>query len=133
MPIPVTLLSLVGPGFALPENACRGITGKLAPISASAQVERDCNGNAMDLSVAQFRKYRVELSCTDQESPRFGFGDTDSDSDDGIWPGDLVTVTLQPQLGSAAPMTIHCIVMDWSESHDEYEQDNSWSLTLEEV
>lgn len=133
MPIPVTLLSLVGDGFVMPENSLRGITATLAPIPQAADIDRDCNGNAINLSATQFRKYRVSLTCTDQESPRFGFGDTDSDSDDGIWPGDIVTVTLQPELGSSAPMTLECMVVEWQEQLDEYEHDNAWSLTLVQV
>src|SRR5574341_337271 len=128
---PPTLLAFSGPGFDLSQYSLRGLTATLEPIAQSAQVVRDINANALDLSNASFRKYRVTISCSDQESP--GFAEISSGAD-GIWPGALVTVTLVPQLGRAAAMTLNMIVVSpWRESADEYAAENSWSLELEQV
>lgn len=121
-----TLLSLTGAGFALSDYAVRGMTVELTQITQSAQVLRDINGNALDLSVAQMRKYRVTVTCRDQESPAFAEG--------GIWTGALVTATLIPQLGADDAIEIDCIVVEpWTESREEYEAESSWQLVLEEV
>lgn len=126
-----SLISLSGPGFDLSLYALRGLTADLSPIDQSAQIERDVNGNLMDLSAPELRKYRVTIGCTDQESP--GFASMSSDAD-GIWPGSLVTVTLMPQLGSADPITLDMMVTrPWSESRDEYGAASAWQIELEEV
>lgn len=128
---PPSLLSLSGAGFELSDYSLRGLTASLQPISQSAQITRDVNGNAMDLSVEQFRKYRVVISCTDHESPGFA---AVSSAGDGVWPGSPVTAVLLPQLGAATALTLSMMVTEpWSESLDEYAVANSWSLTLEQV
>lgn len=126
-----SLISLSGPGFDLPLYALRGLTADLSPIDQSAQIERDVNGNLMDLSAPELRKYRVTIGCTDQESP--GFAAMTSDAD-GIWPGSLVTVTLMPQIGAADPITLDMMVTrPWSENRDEYGAASAWQIELEEV
>lgn len=129
--VPPTLLSLTGAGFDLSDYSLRGLTASLAPIAQSAQIQRDINGNLMDLSVEQFRRYRVEISCTDMESPGFA---AVSSAGDGVWPGSLVSVTLLPQLGDANALTLAMMVVEpWSESQDEWAADVSWNLVLEEA
>ncbi len=126
-----SLLSLTGPGFDLSKWALRGVTADLQPLEQSAQIERDVNGNAMDLSAPEFHKYALTISCSDQESP--GFAAVSSESD-GIWPGTLVTVALPPQLGSVGPIELDMMVTKpWRESRDEYGALTAWQLDLEEV
>ncbi len=126
-----SLLGLTGPGFDLSKFALRGVTADLQPIDQSAQIERDVNGNVMDLSAPEFRKYALTIACSDQESP--GFAAVSSESD-GIWPGTLVTVTLPPQLGSVGPLEFDMMVVKpWRESRDEYGALTAWQLDLEEV
>ncbi len=128
---PPSLLSFSGSDFDVSEYALRGLTATLAPIAQSAQIERDINGNALDLSNPVFRKFRVQISCTDQESP--GFAEVSSASE-GLWPGSLVTVTLPPQLGAVEAITIDAVVVEpWQESLDEWAADNSWQLVLEQI
>lgn len=129
--VPPTLLSLTGTGFDLSDYSLRGLTASLAPIAQSAQIDRDINGDLMDLSVVQFRRYRVEISCTDQESPGFA---AVSSTGEGVWPGSLVQVVLLPQLGDANAITLNMMVTEpWQESQDEWAADVSWSLVLEEA
>ena len=52
---------------------------------------RDCRGDLADISVAQFRQYKVTITCTDHEAPEL----TD------IWPGQDITITCIPGLGVA--------------------------------
>ena len=128
---PPSLLSLTGDGFDLSDYSLRGLTAKLTPISQSAQVRRDINAEASDWGNTAFRKYRVEISCTDFESPGFA---AVSSVGDGVWPGSTVTVVLPPQLGDENAITLSCIVKEpWEESLDEWNADNSWRLILEEV
>jgi hypothetical protein len=126
-----TLLALVGPGFELSDYSLRALSATLTPIAQSASLARTINGTAIDLSFGQFQKYHVTITCTDQESP--GFAALSSDGD-GIWPGNLVTVTLIPQLGSAAALTLNMMVAaPWTETRSEWEAESSWTLELEEV
>jgi hypothetical protein len=126
-----SLLVLSGDDFDLSEYSLRGLTATLSPITQSAQVQRDINGNALDLGAEQMKKYRLQISCTDQESPGFAAITT---AGIGVWPGSLVDVTLLPQLGSATPLQLEMIVVEpWSESVDEWGASNAWQLTLEET
>jgi hypothetical protein len=128
---PPTVLAFSGPGFNLSEYSLRGLTATLEPIAQTAQIVRDVNGGLLDLTDENFRKYRVTITCADQESP--GFAEISSGAD-GIWPGALVTLTLLPHLGAASPLTLNMMVVaPWRESADEYAHQNSWQLELEEV
>lgn len=128
---PPTVLAFSGAGFNLSEYSLRGLTAVLEPIAQTAQIVRDVNGGLLDLTDTNFRKYRVTLSCSDQESP--GFAEISSGAD-GIWPGSLVTITLLPHLGATSPLTLNMMVVaPWRESADEYAHQNSWQLELEEV
>jgi hypothetical protein len=127
-----TLLSLVGSGFELSDYSLRGLSASLMPIDQSANVQRDINGNARDFSLGQFRKYKVRITCTDQESP--GFAAISTSDPESVWPGSLVTVTLVPQLGSPTALTLNMIVSSpWAESRDEWAAATEWTLELEEV
>lgn len=123
-------LELEAGGFVLSEYAARGIKATLQPIDAAKQQRRDINGNLVDISSAAFRKYRLELSCDDQESP--GFSEVTTDVD-GIWPGARFVVTLIPQLGQAAAQTLTMAVMDWNVEGDEWGAATSWTAEFEQV
>ena len=78
-----TLFNLYRSAASLvPLYSARGLTQTLEPIEQAVQVEYDVNGEAVDLSWTQFRKYKSEVSCRDVEQPAF----------DGIWPGMVVVV-----------------------------------------
>jgi hypothetical protein len=81
-----TLLVISGMGFS--PYAARGLTQTLAPIEQAKQLRRTASGKLVDVSVAQFRKYRSMISCTDQRAPAI----------DGIWPGMVVTVSCIAEL-----------------------------------
>lgn len=125
-----TLLTLSNSfGFELSPWAARGIKMTLEPISQAGNLQRDINGNMVDLSAPQFRKYKGTISCDDQESPGFAALSTDSD---GIWPGTRFTMTCLPQLGAADPIMLDIVVMNWQENVDEYGAANSWQLEWEQ-
>jgi hypothetical protein len=129
---PPTLLGLSGDGFDLSDYSLRGLTATLEPIAQTAQIVRDVNGNLLNLRDPIFDKYRVTISCTDQESP--GFAGITTDDPNRVWPGSLVTVTLLPHLGAEEPLVLNMMVVaPWRESFDEWAHDNSWQLELEEV
>jgi hypothetical protein len=64
----------------VPLYAARGLTQSLDNIEAAAQLERSINGELMDFSYAQFRKFRSTISCTDQRPPSH------------VWQGQILTV-----------------------------------------
>lgn len=128
---PPTLMGFSGPGFSFSNYSLRGLTATLEPIAQTAQIHRTINGTAADFGDPIMRKYRVTITCKDQESP--GFAETSS-GDEGVWPGSPCTVTLIPQLGSSSQMVLSMIVVQpWREVADEWNADNSWELVLEEV
>ena len=73
---------LVLTGIGIPAYSARGLTQVLQPIEAAGSQRRTVNGTLVDLSLAQFRKYRSTIRCSDMEAPAL----------DGIWPGHMVTV-----------------------------------------
>jgi hypothetical protein len=78
-----TLLQIFVLGNSIvPVYSARGVTLALTPIKQSQQQERDINGVLTDLSLAQFHKYAIKVSCTDQRVPAI----------DGIWPGTPVVL-----------------------------------------
>lgn len=81
-----TILVLAGVG--IPLYSARGLTQSLDPIGAAAFTARTINGELMDLSAAQFRKYKSTISGTDQRPPAV----------DGKWPGQIVTVDCVAEL-----------------------------------
>lgn len=139
-----TLLVLAGIGVA-PYSA-RGLEQTLKPIGGAGQLRRTINGELIDLSEPQLRKYTSTISGGDQLSPVIN----------GIWPGLTVTVDCIAELcyptatGEADRPVIAgssriegnftyyrprltMKVMDWQISEDEWGREVGWSLELEEV
>jgi hypothetical protein len=89
-------------------------------------VARDCRGALADISVAQFRQYKVTVTCTDHEAPEL----TD------VWPGQDVTITCIPGLGAANTtgdvLTILAKVTTWNTSRDEWAAEVAWQLEAEQ-
>jgi hypothetical protein len=139
-----TLLVLSGMGVA-PYSA-RGLTQTLEPIGAAGSMRRTINGELIDLSASQFRKYRSTITCSDMEAPAL----------DGIWPGQVLTVDCVASLsyvtsgGSAERAVVPgslktngsftayrprlaMRVINHSEDVDEWGAVVGWTLELEEV
>ena len=104
----------------------RGITMTLTPIDQAKNLARDCRGALADISVAQFRQYKVSISCTDHEAPVL----TD------IWPGQDITITCIPGLGAANSagdvLIILAKVTSWNTSRDEWAAEVAWQLEAEQ-
>ncbi len=87
---------------------------------------RDCRGELVDISLAQFRQYRVSITCTDHEAPEL----TD------VWPGQDITITCIPGLGAANTtgdvLTIFAKVTAWNTSRDEWAAEVAWQLDAEQ-
>jgi hypothetical protein len=119
-----TLLAIDGIDFS--QYAVRGITMTLTPIDQAKAVARDCRGQLADISVAQFRQYKVTITCTDHEAPEL----TD------VWPGMDVTIACIPGLGAANGagdvLTILAKVTAWNTSRDEWAAEVAWSLEAEQ-
>lgn len=119
-----TLLSINDIDFS--PYAVRGITMTLEPIGQAAALARDCRGVLVDISVPQFRQYRISIECTDHEAPEL----TD------VWPGMEVTITCVPGLGVANTtgdvLTIPAMVTGWNTSRDEWAAEVAWQLTAEQ-
>ena len=133
-------------GIGVPPYSARGASQTLEPIQASQQLRRTVNGELIDISRPEFRKYRSRISCAEQQPPAV----------DGVWPGQVVTVGCISELsyltagGSPArtPVTgssrtegaytfyrpsLTMRVVTFSQDTDEYGAETSWSLELEEV
>lgn len=121
---PYTLLAIDDIDFS--QYAVRGITMTLAPIEQAANVARDCRGMLADISLAQFRQYKVTITCTDHEAPEL----TD------VWPGRDVTITCIPGLGAANTtgdvLTILAKVIAWNTSREEWAAEVAWTLEAEQ-
>jgi hypothetical protein len=129
-----TLLVLSGPGVQ-PYSA-RGLKQTLTPIGAAANNRRTINGDLLDLSQQQFRKYASTISCSDQLAPAL----------DGVWPGLVLTVDCVAELayktvGSSRTDGAYTFyrprltmrVMNYNMDEDEYGRVLAWSLELEEA
>ena len=118
-----TLLAIDAIDFS--QYAVRGITMTLEPIDQSKNLARDCRGGLADISVAQFRQYKVTITCTDHEVPEL----TD------VWPGQDITITCIPGLGAANTtgdvLTIQAKVSSWNTSRDEWAAEVAWTLEAE--
>ncbi len=125
----------------------RGIQQDLSPIEQSAQPGRTVNGALVDLSLAQFRKYKSELSCTDMRAPIL----------DKLWPGQQLVVDCISELNyltaggtpgrTVVPISSRVegaftyyrprltmrIVSPFTFTTDEWGAKVSWGLALEEV
>jgi hypothetical protein len=119
-----TLLAIDGIDFS--QYAVRGITMTLEPIDQAKNVARDCRGALADISLAQFRQYKVSISCTDHEAPEL----TD------VWPGMDITIDCIPGLGVANSagdvLTILAKVTAWNTSRDEWAAEVAWQLEAEQ-
>lgn len=141
-----TLLTISGFGQMLYQ--ARGLNQTLQVIDAAKQLERTINGNLIDLSVPQFRKYKSQISVNDE---------VDAPPLDNIWPGMTVTVDCAIMLaypngrvGSPARAVVSgssytqngftfyrpsltMLVTDLQETFDEWGAKVGWTLDLEEV
>ena len=119
-----TLLAIDDIDFS--QYAVRGITMTLAPIEQAAALARDCRGVLADISLAQFRQYKVSITCTDHEVPELT----------GIWPGQDITITCIPGLGAANTtgdvLIILAKVTTWNTSRDEWAAEVAWQLEAEQ-
>jgi hypothetical protein len=136
---------LVLSGIGVPPYSARGLTQTLQPIEAAGSQRRTVNGTLVDLSQAQFRKYRSTIRCGDHEAPAL----------DGIWPGQVVTVNCVAELCCPSVDTPAKSVVSGSQrtegsfifyrpqlvmqvvgftmEKDEYGAATSWTLELEEI
>jgi hypothetical protein len=129
--------------------SARGLTGTLTPIDAangSSLVARTVNGTLIDISAPQMRKYKLEISGTDQAPPAL----------DGVWVGMVVTVNSfvelayltaggtperTPVSGSSrveGAFTYYrpqftMMVVEHQQGFEEWAANSPWSLVLEEV
>jgi hypothetical protein len=133
-------------GLGLSPYSARGLTQTLNAIDQAKDLRRTINGELIDLSALQFRKYASIISGNDQMPPGVS----------GIWPGRAVQVECIAELyyitvgGTAerpivddsvrveGPYTyfrpiLEMRVLDFSQSFDEWDAQVSWSLTLEEI
>jgi len=121
---PYTLLAIDAIDFS--DYAVRGITMTLAPIDQAKNLARDCRGVLADISVAQFRQYKVSITCTDHEAPVL----TD------IWPGQDITIDCIPGLGAsnATGDVLHILakVMTWNTSRPEWDAEVARQLEAEQ-
>ncbi len=133
-------------GIGVPPYSARGASQTLEPIASSQQMRRTINGELIDISRAEFRKYRSTISCADQQPPAV----------DGVWPGQVLTVgcisELSYRTAGSTPSrnmvagssrtegdytfyrpSLTMRVVAFSQDTDEYGAAVSWSLQLEEV
>lgn len=152
MPAPgfQTLLVLSTP-TGIPLWSARGITQSLEPIGQAAQLGRTVNGALVDLSLAQFRKYKSDISCSDFRTPFLN----------NLWPGQQLTVDCIPELnyltaGGTPGRTVvpgssrteggvggtdytyyrprlTMRLISWTYTYDEWGAKAGWSMSLEEV
>lgn len=126
----------------------RGLSQTLEPIDASKQTERTINGTLIDISVAQFRKYKSTITVpSDVLAPPL----------DGVFPGMEVTVGCAVALAyvtghSGSPKRsevsgssftengytfynplLTMLVMSVETHFDEWKNAVGWTLELEEV
>jgi hypothetical protein len=139
-----TLLRISAVGMS--PYAARGLTQTLNPIQQAKDLRRTINGELVDFSVEQFRKYASVISGNDQMPPGVA----------GVWPGQLLQVECIAELyfltlgGSAerpisegslrveGPYTyfrplLDMRIVDFNQTFDEWDAQVSWSLTLEEI
>jgi hypothetical protein len=118
---------LVIDSITIPDPASRGIKFDLSVDPRSRQIVTDVMGEEIDISLPQFRKRILSISCSEHEKPMFDF----------VWPGAVVTVTMIEHLGigndSSGALTMEMMVGDWKTSHNEWEAQGDWSLELIEV
>jgi hypothetical protein len=121
-----TLLSITG--ITIPDYAIRGLTLDLQLLTATDGLRRSVNGELLDLTAPQFRKYQATLSCEDQDVPTL----TD------IWQGQIVTVTCIPGVGpvndyNGNTLTLNMMVNSWNTSRAEWDSLTNWTIELLEI
>ena len=121
---PYTLLAIDAIDFS--DYAVRGITMTLMPIDQAKNLARDCLGNLIDISLFQFKQYKVTITCTDNEAPVFT----------AIWPGQDVVITCIPGMGAsnttgADVLIIGAKVTSWNTSRAEWDAEIAWQLEAE--
>lgn len=144
MPGTTTLLVISGEG--IPPYSARGLTQTLEPIPAAGGARRTVNGELLDVSSPELRKYASLVSCSDQQTPAL----------DGIWPGEIVTVDCVAELayktaGGSPQRTVvtgssrvegdytfyrprlTMMFMGHQVSRDEYKAIVGWTMAFEEV
>ncbi len=137
-----TTLTLTGVG--VPAYSARGLTQTLEPLDLATSLARTINGELIDLSRPEFRKYKSTISGTDQRPP----------SCDGLWPGRQIVVDCIEELAypdggvpqrpvvdgssfSEGGFTYYrprltMVVTAFQLSRDEYSAQVAWSMSLEE-
>ena len=115
-----TLLAITG--ITIPEYAIRGLTLDLQLETADAGLRRSINGQLLDLTSEQFRKYSATLTCEDQDVPTLT----------GIWQGQIVTMTCIVGVGPG-PVTLTMMVTNWTTSRAEWDALTNWTIELLEV
>lgn len=144
MPDASTILVLEGMG--VPPYSARGLTQTLEPIAAAPDLRRTVNGTLINLSAAEFRKYRSSIRGNDQDPPAV----------EAVWPGKVLTVDCIVELAyesmtdgparsvvsgssrSADGFTFYrpqltMMVVGFSVERDEWGAAVGWALELEEV
>lgn len=138
-----TLLVLSGMG--VPRYSARGVTQTLEPIEQAAHLERSINGQMIDFSYEPFRKYKTQITGSDQRPPACS----------GLWPGKLITVDCVVELSAVESLPpertpvedsvyteegftfyrprLTMIVMSFSVDADEWSAGIGWNLVAEEV
>ena len=133
-------------GLSLPPYSARGLMQMLEPLDQAGSLRRTVNGELIDLSHEQFRKYRSTIAGSDQQPPAI----------DGVWQGLQVVVDCICELaylaqgGSPQRPVVEASsrsegdfvfyrpqltmrVTSFNVSTDEYGAVTSWSLGLEEI
>ncbi len=145
MPIDTTGTLLEISSMGVPLYSARGLSQTLKMIDALVAPRRTINGQLINVSFVQFRKYASKITCKDQRAPGI----------DGFWKGMLVTVSCVQELAYVAGGTAQRIAVDGSErtegnftfyrplldmmitdistQDDEWAADVQWELNLEEV
>lgn len=141
-----TELAFSGPGIQ--PYSGRQLTQTLDVMDGAGIVRQTINGKLIDLSAAQFRKYKSTISCSDVMAPAF----------EGIWPGTILTVdcaihlsyktsggsALRPVVGGSSytygaytfyrpQLTMMVMPGSPTRTYDEYGAVNGWEITLAEV
>lgn len=124
-----TLLSITVEGDEiLTSYGARDLTADLEFIQQSESFERSWNGALIDMSMPQFQKFQLVITCTDFESNGLA----------RVPPGTEVVVTCLPQLGvNDEEGSVNQLVMTmwtgrWRESRQEWAARTTWSLPLYE-
>lgn len=130
--------------MGIPLYSARGVTQTFSPIQGAIDLRRSINGDLLDLSHEQFRKYGSRITCSDQRAPAI----------DGIWPGQRITVHCVQELSypvSGSPQRpevsgssrtegnfvfyrplLDMMVIGFSIQTDEFGATVQWELDLEE-